>query len=498
MSDAPAIVTRFAPSPTGYLHIGGARTALFSWLYARGRGGRFLLRIEDTDRARSTSDAVRAILEGLTWLGLDWDGEPVSQFARAHRHREAALDMVAHGTAYRCYVAADALEARRTRAAGLLDQARALEKEGGDGSRLRAEARPLLTAFRSPYRDGRPPPAPDAPYVVRLRAPETGDTVVEDRVQGRVVFPNKDLDDLVLLRADGVPTYNLAVVVDDHDMGVTHVIRGDDHLVNAGRQTLIYKGLGWSPPVFAHIPLIHGPDGKKLSKRHGATGVEAYRDLGYLPEGLRAYLLRLGWSKGDLEILNDDEARAAFDLDGINKAPARLDFEKLAHVNAHFLKRADDERLAALLHDYIARQKPKWPLDAPRRDRLAAATPMLKARARTLAEMAEQAYFLLRERPIAPDEKAARALDPDALARLARLRRALAALSDWREPAIKAAIEAFAAAEGVGLGKIGPALRAALAGGAPAPDLAITLALLGREESLGRIADALGRAEAEA
>ncbi|MCK5744983.1 MAG: glutamate--tRNA ligase, partial [Oricola sp.] len=313
------VVTRFAPSPTGYLHIGGARTALFNWLYARGRGGKFLLRIEDTDRARHTEAAVGAIIDGLKWLGLDWDGEPVSQYARSDRHAEVAKELLARDKAYRCYLTPDELNAAR-------------EKAKAEGVR-----------FESLWRDADPATAPDAPFAVRFKAPRDGETIVKDAVQGRVASPNSALDDLIILRSDGGPTYNLAVVVDDHDMGVTHVIRGDDHLNNAARQTQIYQAMGWAVPVFAHVPLIHGQDGAKLSKRHGALGVEAYRDQGYLPEGLANYLLRLGWAHGDEEIIPYERAKEIFDLKGINKAPARLDLDKLKHVNAHYVAGLSDE-----------------------------------------------------------------------------------------------------------------------------------------------------------
>ncbi|MCW5723724.1 MAG: glutamate--tRNA ligase [Maricaulaceae bacterium] len=465
------IVTRFAPSPTGYLHIGGARTALFNWLYARGRGGKFLLRIEDTDRERSTQDAVDAIIDGLRWLGLDWDGEPLSQHARADRHREAAETLLAKGAAFRCFCTPDEIETLRRQA---FDAGRAL---------------------RSPWRDRDPAEAPaGAAFTVRFRAGHD-DVLIDDAVQGAVRWAGKEFDDLVILRSDGAPTYNFAVVVDDHDMGVTHVIRGDDHLVNAGRQAQIYDAFGWPRPRFAHVPLIHGPDGKKLSKRHGALGVEAYRDMGYLPEGLRNYLLRLGWSHGDQELFTTAEALAAFDLAGLNKAPARLDFDKMASVNAHHMKLADDARLTDLLIERLTGD-PEAAAFAPDvlRARLLAAMGLLKTRAPTLAELKEQAYFLYRKRPFATDAKAAKALDADALARLIRLRAALATQDEWTEAALHEALKAFAEAEQVGFGKIGAPLRAALTGGAPAPDLSAVLSLLGRDESLARLDDATNAA----
>ncbi|PWE17833.1 glutamate--tRNA ligase [Marinicauda salina] len=466
LQDNAQIVTRFAPSPTGFLHIGGARTALFNALFARRHGGTFKLRIEDTDRARSTQEAIDAILDGLAWLGLDWDGEVVSQAARVERHRAAVDQLVESGAAFRCYCDAQQVEELRERAF----------EEG--------------RAFRSPWRDGRPHPADaDQPYVVRFRAPDE-DLVLKDAVQGEVRWAAKEFDDLVLLRADGTPTYNLAVVVDDHEMNISHVIRGDDHLVNAGRQSQIYRALGWEPPVFAHIPLIHGPDGKKLSKRHGALGVEAYREMGYLPEGLRNYLLRLGWAKGDQELFTDEEMAAAFDLDGLGKAPARLDFDKMASVNAWHMRRADDARLTGLVtarmegRDDIA-------LDDAARARILAAMPVLKERARTLAELEDQVYFVVRKRPFAVEGKPAKALNEDGLARLGRLRALLADTDDWSEETLGQALKDFAAAEEVGFGKVGQPLRAALTGGAPAPDMSFVLAVLGREETLARLDDRL-------
>lgn len=457
------IVTRFAPSPTGYLHIGGARTALFNWLFARGRGGQFLLRIEDTDRARSTPDAIEKILEGLQWLGLDWDGEPVSQFARADRHREAVSQLIEAGAAFRCYCTPDEVTALRD----------AAFSEG--------------RALRSPWRDRAGEAEQNGkPFVVRFRASDD-DMVIQDAVQGDVRWNAKEFDDLVLLRSDGTPTYNLAVVVDDHDMGVTHVIRGDDHLTNAGRQAQIYDALGWDRPVFAHVPLIHGPDGKKLSKRHGALGVEAYRDMGYLPAGLRNYLLRLGWSKGDQEYFTDAEAKAAFSLDGLNKAPARLDFDKMGSVNAIAMRETGNAVLTEML---LERLQEAGTLEIPAtlaRERLTRAMEVLKTRSRTLAELEDQSYFLTRSSPFEIDAKAAKAIDDEARARLSRLHGVLAARSDWSEAELAAALKEFAEAEGVGFGKIGQPLRAALTGGAPAPDLSAVMLYLDRPESLERI-----------
>lgn len=458
------VITRFAPSPTGYLHIGGARTALFNWLFARGRGGKFLLRIEDTDRARSTQDAIDAILDGLSWLGLDWDGEPVSQFSRADRHREAVNELVSRGRAFRCYCTPEEVE------------------------KLREEAFAEGRALRSPWRDRDPAMAPaNAAYTIRFKAGDD-DVIVRDEVQGDVRWAAKEFDDLILLRSDGVPTYNLAVVVDDHDMGVTHIIRGDDHLTNAARQSQIYAALGWDIPVFAHIPLIHGPDGKKLSKRHGALGVEAYREMGYLPEGLRAYLLRLGWAHGDQEYFTDAEAKAAFGFGGLGKAPARLDFDKLAHINGLAMREADEARLVDLLTARLLSDTTPPALgEAELRARLTAAMPVLKTRASSLADLADQAYFLYAERPFRIEGKTAKALDDDARIRLGRLATQLGALPDWNDAALAAALKDFAEAEQVGFGKIGQPLRAALTGGAPAPDLSAVMEFLGKEESLSRI-----------
>jgi glutamyl-tRNA synthetase len=467
MTDRSAVVTRFAPSPTGFLHIGGARTALFNQLYARHTGGRFLLRVEDTDRARSTPEAVQAIFDGLKWLGIEPEGEPVFQFARSDRHREMVAELLARGGAYRCYMTPAELEAERELA--------------------RSEGR----AIRSPWRDRAPDAGTNAPHVVRFKAPRDGETVVDDLVQGPVRFANRELDDLVLLRTDGAPTYNLAVVVDDHDMGVTHVIRGDDHLNNAARQSLIYEALGWTRPAFAHVPLIHGPDGAKLSKRHGAQSVVEFAEMGYLPEALRNYLARLGWGHGDAETFGDEEAAAWFDIADVGRAPARLDWDKLNFVNAHWLRQADDGRLAALTAEALERRgEPPTPTD---RERILAAMPFLKPRAKTVLELADQAGFLTARRPLALDDKARALLATEAGPRLERLAAVLAALDRWDDPALEEALKAFAESEAVGLGKIGPGLRASLTGGRPAPDLSKTLAALGREESLGRLNDALSQ-----
>jgi glutamyl-tRNA synthetase len=468
------VVTRFAPSPTGFLHIGGARTALFNWLYARHSGGKMLLRIEDTDRERSTDAAVAAILDGLSWLGLDWDGEPISQFARAARHREVAEDLVARGKAYRAYETPEELAAMREAA--------------------KAEGR--FARYDGRWRDGDPADAPSgAPSVVRIKAPRDGETVIEDHVQGRVAFPNKDLDDFVILRADGTPTYMHAVVVDDHDMGITHVIRGDDHLTNAGRQTIIYDAMGWKAPEWAHIPLIHGPDGAKLSKRHGALGVEAYRAMGYLPEALRNYLARLGWSHGDDEIFSSDEAAEWFDLDAINKGASRFDFAKLQSLNAHYIRTADDRNLLQSLErilpeieggdDFASR------LDGDRRARLLALLPALKERAKTLVDLFHAARFLFADRPLKLDEKASALLDQEARARLGRIRVPLGQAA-WTASELEAAVREFSESEGVKLGAVAQPLRAAITGSGTSPPIFDVLVALGRDESLARISDAAG------
>lgn len=465
-SSSSTVVTRFAPSPTGYLHIGGARTALFNWLYAKGRGGKFLVRIEDTDRERSTDEAVKAIFDGLSWLELFGDEEPVFQFARADRHREVIDQLLATGHAYRDFLTADETTALR-------DQAKA---EGRD--------------FVSPWRD-REPSVDDLakPHTVRFRRPLDQAVVVEDAVQGTVRWESASLDDLVILRSDGAPTYNLAVVVDDHDMGVTHVIRGDDHLNNAARQSLIYDALGWTRPTFAHIPLIHGPDGAKLSKRHGAQAVHEYADMGYLPEAMRNYLARLGWAHGDDELFSDEQALAWFDLTGVNKAPARLDFDKLAHVNAHWLRLADDDRLAKLTLDaHLARGRALQPDDEAR---LLRAMPFVKDRAKTIPELADQTAFVLQSRPLALNEKSVGLLQGEGGERISRLRERLSLFQSWDVFALEAELKVFAEEEGVGFGKIGPSMRAALTGGAASPDIARTLCALGRDESLGRLDDAL-------
>ncbi|HZK99920.1 MAG TPA: glutamate--tRNA ligase [Caulobacteraceae bacterium] len=465
---ATSVVTRIAPSPTGSMHIGNARAALFNWLYARHRGGRFLLRIEDTDRARHSEASVQVIFDSLKWLGLDWDGEPVFQFARADDHREVVRRLVEGGHAYRCYLSADEAEAAKlaARAAG--------------------------HALRSPWRDRQPGAAQaSAAYVLRFRVPEDGETVIEDIIRGTVRFPNKDLEDLVLLRGDGAPTYNLAVTVDDHDMGVTHVVRGEEHLGNAARQALIYRAMDWPLPAFAHLPLILGSDGGKLSKRHGAQSVGEFADMGYLPEALRNYLARLGWGHGNDEIFSDQQAIAWFDLKDVTRAAARLDAVKLAHVNNHYIRAADDARLTTLVEATLARAGFAGPPDA--RSRLAACIPLVKDGAKTIVELAELCGFALKSRPLELSAKIKALLIDETRDRLTRLAGALEAQAVWAPLELTAGLRAFADSEGVGLGKIGPALRGALSGDGEAPDLAGALTALGREESLGRIHDALSR-----
>ncbi len=465
-----SVVTRFAPSPTGFLHIGGARTALFNWLYAKHTGGKMLLRIEDTDRERSTEAAIAAILDGLTWLGLNWDGEAIHQFARAARHREIAEELVRRGKAYRAYETPEELAAMR-------DKARA---EGG------------FARYDGYWRDRDPAEAPQgAPFVIRIKAPLDGETVINDHVQGRVAFPNKDLDDFIILRSDGTPTYMHAVVVDDHDMGITHVIRGDDHLTNAGRQSIIYEAMGWPIPEWAHLPLIHGPDGAKLSKRHGALGVDAYRAMGYLPEALRNYLARLGWSHGDDEIFSSEQAAEWFELSAINKAAARFDFERLRNLNGHYIRQMDDadllRRLEAILPEIEGGADFAAKLDAIRLAFLAL-LPALKERAKTLVELVHSAAFLAAERPLGLDEKATALLDGEARPRLGRLATTLTTTA-WDAAALETAVKAFAEAEGVKLGKVAQPLRAALTGSAASPPIFDVLVALGREESLARIKD---------
>jgi glutamyl-tRNA synthetase len=462
------VITRFAPSPTGYLHIGGARTALFNWLFTRHHGGRVLLRIEDTDRERSTQGAIDAIVDGLDWLGLDFDAEPVFQSQRAARHAAVAQELVAGDRAYPCYTTPAELQEMRDRA--------------------KAEGRPMRYDGR--WRDRNPADAPaGAKPVIRLKAPQTGETVIDDAVQGTVRVANEQLDDMVLLRADGTPTYMLSVVVDDHDMKITHVIRGDDHLTNAFRQAQIYEGLGWTRPVFAHIPLIHGSDGAKLSKRHGALGVDAYRDMGYLPEAMRNYLMRLGWAHGDDEIISTEQAIAWFTLDGVGRSPARFDFDKLNHLNAHYIREADDTRLIDAVRPKIEAMLGA-PLAVERLERLARGMAGLKARARTLVELAENALFYVRDRPLPMDDKAARLLDADAIARLRQLASAFAAIGNWDVETLETAARNLAEAQGWKLGQIAQPLRAALTGAAVSPGIFEVAQALGKEEVIARIRDA--------
>ena len=458
------VVTRFAPSPTGFLHIGGARTALFNWLFARHHGGKFLLRIEDTDRIRSTQDAINAILEGMHWLGLDWDGHEYFQSQFWSRHAEIAHKLLDRGHAYRCYMTQEELAKQREKA--------------------QAERRPFR--IESPWRDGLDgPPESDPSFVVRLKAPREGETVIDDRVQGRVTVQNSEIDDFILLRSDGSPTYMLAVVVDDHDMGVTHVIRGDDHLNNAFRQLAIIGAMGWPEPTYAHVPLIHGSDGAKLSKRHGALGVDSYRDeLGMLPEAVFNYLLRLGWGHKDDEIISRDQAIAWFDLDHVGKSPSRFDFKKLENLNAHYIREAADERLAELV-------APRLGLSSTEKELLIRAMPELKARAHTINELAEGARFLFAKRPIEIEEPASVLLTAHARGLLLSAHTSLAALAEWDTASLEAAIREVAEGAGAKLGMLAQPLRAALTGRTTSPGIFDVLALLGREESLARIADQL-------
>lgn len=464
-----SVVTRFAPSPTGFLHIGGARTALFNWLFARHHGGKFLLRIEDTDRARSTEPAIAAILDGLDWLGLNGDEPPVYQFARAQRHAEVARQLLDAGHAYRCYATTEELAELR--------------------EAQRAAKQPMRYDGR--WRDRPPQDAPaGAPFVVRIKAPQTGETVIDDAVQGRVTVQNAELDDMILLRSDGTPTYMLAVVVDDHDMGVTHVIRGDDHLNNAFRQLSIIRAMGWAEPVYAHIPLIHGSDGAKLSKRHGALGVDAYRDeMGMLPEAVSNYLLRLGWGHGDEEIISIARAVELFDLAGVGRSPSRFDIKKLENLNGHYLREADDARLAELVAPRVETLLGA-PLSGEQRATLTQAMASLKPRAKTLDEIADGATFLFIARPIAYDEKARALIDADGLALVDACARALDGVSDWRAETIEEQIRGVADSAGLGLGKVAQPLRAALTGRTTSPGIFDVLFLLGKEEVLGRLSDA--------
>ncbi|SFG19462.1 glutamyl-tRNA synthetase [Palleronia marisminoris] len=466
MNDAP-IVTRIAPSPTGFMHVGTARTALFNWLYARGRGGKFLLRVEDTDRARSTPEATEAILKGLRWLGLDWDGDAVSQADRAERHAEVARAMVESGAAYRCFATQDEIETFRETA--------------------KAEGRSTL--YRSPWRDSAPGEHPDAPYVIRVKAPLEGETVIADAVQGDVRFRNDQLDDMVLLRSDGSPTYMLAVVVDDHDMGVTHVIRGDDHLNNAARQGLIYDAMGWPRPVYAHIPLIHGEDGKKLSKRHGATGVEEYAAMGYPAEAMRNYLARLGWSHGDDEVFTTEQALEWFDLGGIGRSPARLDFKKLDNVSGQHIAMMETDALLTAIAAWRSAAGLQA-LTEDEREALSRAMPLVKDRAKKLPDLIEKAHFALTTRPLEIEPKALKALDTVSLGILSELTPQLQNAS-WDRDTLEAVAGRIAEAHGLGLGKVAAPLRAALAGRTATPSVFDMMVVLGREETLARIGEAV-------
>jgi len=473
MSSAKLPVTRFAPSPTGFLHIGGARTALFNWAYAKGHHGKMLLRIEDTDRERSNPEATKAILDGLTWLGLNWDGEAVSQYSRMHRHAEVANDLLARGKAYLCYCSPEELTAMREKA--------------------EVEKRPIR--YDGTWRDRDPSTAPaGVKPVIRFKTPQEGETVINDHAQGRVVIPNKDLDDLIILRSDGNPTYNLSVVVDDHDMGVTHIIRGVDHLTNAARQTQIYMAMDWDVPEMTHVPLIHGPDGAKLSKRHGALGVEAYRAMGYLPAALRNYLARLGWSHGDDEIFSTEELVRWFDLDGIGKSPARFDFAKLENLNGHYLRHTADDELVNQFIDFLPHIEGGPELlariDTAMKAKLLAAMPGLKERAKTLVELKSAVAYLFAVRPLKLDDKAQALLNDESKAALKELLPLLAA-SEWNAQALEAAVKAHAEATGIKLGKFAQPLRAALTGTSTSPPIFDVLAVLGRDEAMGRISDQL-------
>jgi len=454
------VVTRFAPSPTGFLHIGNARTGLFSWLYARHHGGKALLRVEDTDKARSTQEAIDVILDGLTWLGLDWDENVHFQSEFEARHAEVAHQLIERDAAYRCYLTPEELKARREKA--------------------QAERRPFR--LESEWRDCTDPGPEGAPFVIRLKAPREGETAIEDLVQGRVAVANAELDDFVLLRSDGSPTYMLAVVVDDHDMGVTHIIRGDDHLNNAFRQLAIIRAMGWPEPTYAHIPLIHGPDGAKLSKRHGALGVHDYREMGFLPEALFNYLLRLGWGHGDDEIISKEQAIAWFDLDHVGKSPSRFDIKKLESLNGHYIREADDTRLAALAAERLDVGEAETGL-------LVRAMPELKARAHDLNQLAEGARFLFAARPLEIDEQAAVLLAPDSRPLLKAAHDALSKVTAWEHDPLEEAVRKVADEAGVKLGKLAQPLRAALTGRTTSPGIFDVLVLLGKGESVSRIAD---------
>jgi len=456
------VVTRFAPSPTGFLHIGGARTALFNWLFARHHNGKFLLRIEDTDRERSTQAAVDAILDSMKWLGLDWDGDPIFQFPRAPRHAKVAKEMVEKGKAFRCYTTPQELEAFR--------------------------AQNPNAKFRSPWRDAPPPPG-DKPYVIRIRAPQDGETSVNDQVQGTVTVKNEILDDMILLRSDGTPTYMLAVVVDDHDMGVTHVIRGDDHLTNTFRQLMIYNAMGWSIPSFSHVPMILGADGAKLSKRHGAVGAEQYREMGYLPEAMRNYLLRLGWSHGDDETISTQQAIEWFNLESIGKSPSRFDFTKLENLNGHYIREAEDTRLVQLILPFLEKKIGK-PIDEKQKAILEQGMNGLKQRAKTIVELADSAAFYITPRPLPMNDKAKTLLTDDAKAMLKEILSLYEAANDWSDAALQDIAKSFAEQKQTKLGNIAQPLRAALSGSNVSPGVFEVMVVLGREEALARIKEA--------
>nr|WP_321525486.1 glutamate--tRNA ligase [uncultured Cohaesibacter sp.] len=466
------VVTRFAPSPTGFLHIGGARTALFNWLYAKANGGKMLLRIEDTDRERSTEAAIDAIIAGMEWMGLSYDGDPISQYSRVERHREVVEQMLEKGMAYRCYCSPEELTEMREKA--------------------RAEKRP--PRYDGTWRDRDPSEAPEgvAP-AIRLKAPQEGITVIEDQVQGTVKFPNKDLDDMIIMRSDGNPTYNLAVVVDDHDMGVTHIMRGDDHLTNAARQTLVYQAMGWDVPVMAHIPLIHGPDGAKLSKRHGALGVEAYRDMGYLPVAMRNYLVRLGWAHGDDEVMTTEQMVEWFGFEGMNKAASRFDFKKLENLNGIHMRHADDAdlyaQLTALLPHLEDGQAMLDKIDDAKEAQIMLAMPSVKERAKTLLELKDGLAFLFDTRPLVMEEKAAKQLTDESRAMLKELLPRLESLGEWTLESTDAEVRAFAEEKDLKLGKVAQPLRAAMTGRATSPGIFDVLIILGKDESIARLKD---------
>ena len=466
------VVTRFAPSPTGYLHIGGARTALFNWLYAKANGGKMLLRIEDTDRERSTDAAIDAILAGMDWMGLDHDGEAISQYSRVDRHRGVVEQLLAEGKAYRCYCTPEELSEMREKA--------------------RAEKRP--PRYDGTWRDRDPSEAPEGVKpAIRLKAPQEGKTVIDDQVQGVVTIPNKDLDDMIIMRSDGNPTYNLAVVVDDHDMGVTHIIRGDDHLTNAARQTLVYQALDWDVPTMAHIPLIHGPDGAKLSKRHGALGVEAYRDMGYLPAAMRNYLVRLGWAHGDDEVFSTEQMIEWFGFDGMNKAASRFDFKKLENLNGIYMRNADDADLFKRLEDLLPHledgQSMLDAMDEAKKEQIMLAMPGVKERAKTLLDLKAGLAFLFDARPLSLEEKAAKLLSDEARSMLGELTPRFEALEDWTMESTDALVRAFAEEKDLKLGKVAQPLRAALTGRTTSPGIFDVLIVLGKDESVARLKD---------